>query len=349
MKEAKDKIDLIECGIERGKGPGIKRALTGALTFEFAGPEGHIHADKVAQKLREVFHDKEGIRVTRPMKMAEMRVRDLEDSIKPDEVRYVITQEGDCHHDEVKVGTIKRGNDGLGVIWVRCPLSAANKIAEKGRIQIGWTNARVALLEPRPLQCFKCLEGGHVRAQCKSNTDRSSRCYRCGKDGHKAQECNEAPKCPVCTDLGRPANHRAGNRACTSAHGRRKMGPQVKTTKGIIREPPKAVEKTSREEPAASTELMDTWEEPKPQRITRARLQLRPKEVELVKDKLVDDEVISQQPIGEKTQDSRDREKRAAKSKKANQKVTRRSSDSEGEKRSFEPKKIRTGRDIAQL
>lgn len=52
--------------------------------------------------------------------MAEIRVRDLKDSIKPDEIRYVVTQEGDCHHEEVKVGPIRllivaRGNNGLGV------------------------------------------------------------------------------------------------------------------------------------------------------------------------------------------------------------------------------------------
>lgn len=122
MREAKNKIDLTSCGIEKGKGPSIKRAMTGALTFEFAGPEGKVHADKLADKLRELFKDRESIRVTRSTKMAELRLRDLEDSIQPDEVKYVITQEGDCHHQEVKVGTIRRGNDGLGVVWVQCPL-----------------------------------------------------------------------------------------------------------------------------------------------------------------------------------------------------------------------------------
>lgn len=86
MREAKNKIDLKQCGVE--KGPGIKTALTGALTFEFSGPEGHVHADRVAQKLRELFNNRDGIRVTRPMKMAELRVRDLEDSIKSDEIKY---------------------------------------------------------------------------------------------------------------------------------------------------------------------------------------------------------------------------------------------------------------------
>lgn len=85
--------------------------------------------------------------------MAELRIRDLEDSIRPDEIRYMVTQEGDCHHDEVKVGAIRRGNDGLGMAWIRCPLSAANKIAEKKRVQMGqqpeyssWSHGRYNVL-----------------------------------------------------------------------------------------------------------------------------------------------------------------------------------------------------------
>lgn len=103
--------------------------------------------------------------------------------------------------------------------------SAANKIMEKGRLQIGWANARMQMLEARLLQCFRCLEGDHVKDQCQNTVDRSRRCYRCGEEGHRAQTCLVLPKCPVCTDLGRPANHRAGNKACTSVQTKRRIRP----------------------------------------------------------------------------------------------------------------------------
>ncbi|XP_029178739.1 serine/arginine-rich splicing factor RS2Z33-like [Nylanderia fulva] len=74
------------------------------------------------------------------------------------------------------------------------------------------------MLEARPLQCYKCLEGGHVRARCPNNTDRSGRCYRCGEKGHAARNCTADVKCPVCADKGLPANHRAGGKACTPVH-----------------------------------------------------------------------------------------------------------------------------------
>lgn len=340
MKEAKSKIDLTQCGIEKGKGPNIKRALTGALTFEFAGPEGHAQADKVAGKLKELFRDRAGIRITRPIKMAEMRIKDLEDSIKPDEIKYIVTQEGDCHHEDVKVGAIRRGNNGLGVAWIQCPLSAANRIVAKGKILIGWTNARVMLLDPRLLQCFRCLEGGHVRDQSKSNTDRSKRCYRCGKEGHKARECEDIPRCPVCADLGRLANHRAGNKACTSARMRKRTGSQSRPMKTVTQETPKAVEITTNREETSTVEMTDmTEEQPKPQRVS-SRLTRR-REIELV-DRPVT-EMLPQQQREEKSQDTRDREQRAVKALKSSRKVTRRHTDSENEEESCEPEDSRHG------
>ncbi|KMQ85415.1 putative 50 kda protein in type i retrotransposable element r1dm [Lasius niger] len=108
--------------------------------------------------------------------------------------------------------------NGVSTAWVKCPLAAANKIVDLGKIQIGWAIATAQLLDARPLQCFKCLEGGHVRARCPNTADRSQQCYRCGKDDHKAKECREAASCTVCKDRGLPANHRIGGKACTGVH-----------------------------------------------------------------------------------------------------------------------------------
>lgn len=343
MKEAKDKINIKECGIE--KGIGIRRALTGALAFEFPGPESQIQADNLTKKLNTLFQNREGVRVTRPTKMAELRIRDLEDSIMPDEITYVITQEGGCHHSEVRVGPIKRGNDGLGVAWVRCPLSAAVTIANKGRVQVGWTNARIQLLDQRPLQCYKCLEGGHVRDSCKSEVDRSKRCYRCGTEGHKAQGCYAPPRCPVCADLGRPANHRAGNKACSSAHTQRRR-PASRIRGGDVRTQATTAAKTKEEnfpteiaetkkgttiKAAAAamsetdnetevTEAKEIYPPPKPQRVKKL-----PK---IMGVELVD---VSLESIPD-SQDKRDREQRAIKALKITRRtVARRSSMSEEE------------------
>lgn len=74
--------------------------------------------------MRKLFANKEGVR-TRLVKMAEMRVKDLDDSVRPDELKYVITETGESHESEVRIDPIRRNIDGLGMVWIKCPLFAA--------------------------------------------------------------------------------------------------------------------------------------------------------------------------------------------------------------------------------
>jgi len=111
-------------------------------------------------------------------------------------------------------GTIRVVGRGMGTAWVRCPLAVAITLVAARKVRVRWTNARVEALERRPLQCFRCMGKGHVKAHCESQVDRGSDCYRCGRPGHAARDCTAPVNCPVCADLGRPANHRAGSRAC---------------------------------------------------------------------------------------------------------------------------------------
>lgn len=90
---------------------------------------------------------------------------------------------------------------------------------------VGWTAARVLLLQARPLQCHRCLEKGHVRQRCQATVDRSDLCYRCEKPDHKAAGCAAEPRCPVCADiLGKPAAHRCGGPACVTPRKKGKKG-----------------------------------------------------------------------------------------------------------------------------
>lgn len=66
-----------------------------------------------------------------------------------------------------------------------------------GRSASCWVTARVKLLQSRPMQCYRCLQKGHVRAQCTSDVDRSEQCYRYGQPGHRAVKCTSEPKCSL--------------------------------------------------------------------------------------------------------------------------------------------------------
>ncbi|XP_053994075.1 probable ATP-dependent RNA helicase vasa-like [Hylaeus volcanicus] len=88
------------------------------------------------------------------------------------------------------------------------------RILASGRLVVGWTSARVEALAARALRCYKCLELGHVLQKCPCEVDRSARCYLCGGIDHRARDCAAPPSCPVCADIGRPANHRLGAKGC---------------------------------------------------------------------------------------------------------------------------------------
>jgi len=241
-----DQIDPASLGIE---GMSARRAVTGAQIFEVGGPQHQEKADALAKRVSEALAGIEGVRVTRPSPTAKIRIRDLCDAVEEGDLIKAITSVGKCAPEQVQVGPIRAIGRGLGTAWARCPLAVANILSAAGRFKIGWTNARVEALEARPLQCFRCLGKGHVRAQCPSDVDRSAQCYRCGRPGHVARNCARPQQCPVCLDLGRPAGHRAGSRACNAPKGNKGGGGKTQTSKPatsrsgrtIIPQPPRRI------------------------------------------------------------------------------------------------------------
>lgn len=258
MREARKKINLEGLGIQ---GVRIRRAITGALLYEIPGEKSHEMADTLAQKLRRALSNKEGVRIHRPTKMAELRIRGLDESASPLEIREAIAALGNCVQEDVTVGDVKRSSNGTDMAWVRCPLTAANQLSLKGQIKVGWALARVDLLENRPLQCYKCLEGGHVRARCPNNVDRSGKCYRCGQEGHIARECTAPISCTLCRERGLPFNHRTGGGSCAPVR-KGKRGVPFDKMRGL-----QSFDKIQTDTVASG----ETVEPPKEQRIIKER------------------------------------------------------------------------------
>jgi len=183
------------------------------MLIEIPGEETRVKADLLATRLRESLSDLK-VRITRPTRMAELRITGLDDSIGQADVAVAIGKLGDASWLDVKTGEIRRTQRGMGTMWARCPLEAAIKVAEHGRITVGWSSARVELLKRRPLQCFRCLALGHVRTKCPSLVDRSQACHNCGVEGHVARNCRAPLNCPVCVERGFDSKHRAGSDGC---------------------------------------------------------------------------------------------------------------------------------------
>ena len=220
---ARRAIPLGEIGVEAVT---MKKAVTGAIVIRVPRDKDREKASILATRLADVL-DPTKVRVGTPTIKAELRVTNVDISMGKEELRQALALAAGCSSEDVRIGEIGVSRGGLGSAWVRCPAAGARKLAQAGRVALGWSIARVSAIPKRPLQCFKCLELGHVRATCTSAEDRSRLCYRCGESGHRARGCPAlAPKCPLCERLGAPSGHRMGGVACAP--------PKIKRSKGQL-------------------------------------------------------------------------------------------------------------------
>lgn len=107
----------------------------------------------------------------------------MKESTTSGEIIEAIVKDSKCNFTEIKVSGIRVNGNGMATAWVKCPIATANKITERGEIKVGWVKVKTVMLKARSLQCYKCLQFGHVRQYCKEKEDNRDRCYRCGQRG----------------------------------------------------------------------------------------------------------------------------------------------------------------------
>jgi hypothetical protein len=211
LMEARQKVSLAELGIGPGK---FRRSMTGACIMELPRETTAAQADTLAERMGAALGD--AAVVTRPTKMAEIRVVGFDDSVSAEEVRGALAEKAGCPVEKIKVGAISVGVRGMGAVLASCPVEAAAKLVEAGKLVVGWSAATIKALEQRVMRCHRCLEKGHTQFLCPSKKDRSALCYRCGKEGHIASSCTAPMRCIVCADRGQPADHALSGPRCTA-------------------------------------------------------------------------------------------------------------------------------------
>ncbi|XP_061385242.1 zinc finger CCHC domain-containing protein 3-like [Danaus plexippus] len=221
LLRAEKEVDKKELGIGPLK---IRATATGARIIEVPGSTSADKADALAAKLRSVLAEE--VEVSRPVKFTDVRVTGLNDATTADRLIAAVAQEGGCTEAQVSVRSVRPGPRGTGSALVEVPAAAARKLLQLGSLSVGWSQVRLSYMEARPKHCFKCLGTGHVAAACPSPKDRSGLCYRCGKEGHKSAQCSASPRCAVCADGSKPADHVMGGHSCRPPSTRGKLPAQ---------------------------------------------------------------------------------------------------------------------------
>lgn len=224
LSKVQERVSLTDCGITELS---LRSTVTGSKIIEIPGSQATERADSLAAKLQEAVGDLAV--VTRPVKRAEIRIVDIDDSVLREDVVKAVATKGGCEPAQIRAGEIRDYGRGMGVLFMSLPATAAKVLVEAGRVMVGWSSARVHALEARPLRCFRCLGVGHTRALCPSAIDRTATCFRCGENGHKAAVCVVVkPRCAICVEAGIPSEHVMGGVNCkppqTKARGTTTLG-----------------------------------------------------------------------------------------------------------------------------
>lgn len=199
----------------------VRRAANGALLIEVMGKGNSERANRLASHIRDVLKDEADVR--RPVRRARLRLSGMDDSVTKDEIVCTLSGVGECSYEEIKISELRLGYNGLYQTFAQLPLAAALRVANCGRVRMGWSSVRVDLLRERPSQCYKCWDFGHVRGLCRSSVDYTGRCFGCGGEGHTANACTAELRCLVCANRGDPSSHRIGSAACEAVRRARKM------------------------------------------------------------------------------------------------------------------------------
>lgn len=124
----------------------IRRGKTGAYVLGIPGPEKkdrEAKAEALAAKMRRGFAEDSRVKISRPA--ATVRIRDLDKAATTEDVVETVVGSGVAQREDLKA-TISSPVNGMGVAWMRCPITAADelhKAAESGdgRPQ-GWKQRR---------------------------------------------------------------------------------------------------------------------------------------------------------------------------------------------------------------
>ncbi|XP_029176752.1 uncharacterized protein LOC114944860 [Nylanderia fulva] len=104
LSEAKSKIDAKELGIESMH---MRRGVTGSILLSVRGKDSSVKADALAEKMKEVFPSSGTIRVGRPSRTEDIRLRGMMAFVGRQDILDRVALVGGCKAEDLKAGAAK--------------------------------------------------------------------------------------------------------------------------------------------------------------------------------------------------------------------------------------------------
>ncbi|KAG5872039.1 hypothetical protein JTB14_029897 [Gonioctena quinquepunctata] len=122
------------------------------------------------------------------MRKPRVKITNFGQNLTTDEIESCILEQNDLPGD-FKVTYVKKGKNGLGIIYGECSGDSFSKLIASKRIFIGWESLPVYedLSIPR---CYQCQGFYHKKQQCKHKLV----CPLCSSE-HEEKECPKQTKC----------------------------------------------------------------------------------------------------------------------------------------------------------
>jgi len=236
LKTIKEKVDISSIGSEVSS---IKESRNGGILIRLRCE------DKNREELVEALKSNLGSRavIRGLVSMDDVDIQDLDKMTTVSEVESCIRSTLGLPANDltIKVKNIRPAYAGTQRATVRLKSADAITLAKKGRIKIGWINARVRLKETAT-RCFRCLGYGHTTHTYRG-PDPAKSCSLCTSESHRASTCTSPPKYAACLDMNESTEHFPGSGKCIAY---RLATSKVQTPNMEKREPDRVLEQATR-------------------------------------------------------------------------------------------------------
>lgn len=191
LKEVKD---TVKSKGEVFQAKSVRKIRDGSLLIVTSG--GLKEADDIKEKIGNI--NGAVISTNTGMKKIVLQILDIDEITSKEELSEAIKENGGIPEKDFNILTMHQVNRGEQLAQVEFTEQSANMLLQEGSVKVGWINCRIRE-RVQVQRCFRCLELGHMRYQCKG-PDRTGDCYSCGKKGHVAKNCEEEKKvfCLTC-------------------------------------------------------------------------------------------------------------------------------------------------------